>query len=988
MSKAYIFLACLLLIGSLNATWFNTSWHECIPFNITNAGEVNLTNYVIEIYFDLNENKTNGTDLRFIWKNGTTNQLQYFWRETCSENTSQAFCWNYSTASGAVWMNATSILNQTEPTQYYACYNASDVEDVSNGTNTFSFFSDCSGASVSTAEWNNIGAATTNGNGICDFSTMDYSNSTKIMSKKSMTGTNWSYLGRTYLEGGNYLNWGTQLNPMPTYQPEWGLYFQYSSGFSGGGYNGTKNAVPNGTISIPSQTWHREKATANHANSSWAIGNFSTAPQQTDNNFILSIERNVSFGHYTFNRLIYVDWVALARNYEYPLTITYGDKINTGSYISINQTYPKNMTYANTTSMHFEYDVNFTETWNTAVELYLNGVLNQTNSTDANKTFTIDRILVDGNYWWYVYAYNQTRATENSTTSDTLFFTIDTTAPSSVAFANVNDTYFHLNETLVLNFNETNFGGCNVSINGTLHAMNQTNSTSCSYLITDGIGNFTLIGYVWDLANNTAESPPIMLRGFNCSLSIMATNPLYDLIGGTANLTVETTNYFGAANASMTYNGIYFATPNGGYNFTASLSPYGVSTPTEKDIVYSITFNEPSVTINISKTINESPYGIMLCGGSINTSTINWSVFNSQTFEQINNSTFTITVNQTVILNKISTFTDTNMTFSLCMFPSNGSSNSTITETISSPGYFASTSSRLNAIYTGTTTYFTIFLTNSSNGKQTIVRVIDNNRAPMPNVFVKISQQNTTSNIYYTLGTYPTNINGETTQILIPATTFYQFSVLDSLNNTLASFDPSIIACGTYDTICYVYLSVATSVATPYVSTFEYANASCTWNNATGYLTCTPTSVANTLASTNLSVALINSTTFNQTVCTETGTNSSAVTCILPITAGNCYNFVYSAIYTSGETPILAGGQVCVSGKPTFTDFGGIGVLMTFILIGFGAILGMSLGASGACIGASFGIMVAVALSFVTGIAWFGAIGGIALLWIMAWICK
>jgi hypothetical protein len=104
--------------------------------------------------------------------------------------------------------------------------------------------------------------------------------------------------------------------------------------------------------------------------------------------------------------------------------------------------------------------------------------------------------------------------------------------------------------------------------------------------------------------------------------------------------------------------------------------------------------------------------------------------------------------------------------------------------------------------------------------------------------------------------------------------------------------------------------------------------------------------------------------------------------------SGNCYNYIFSAVLATGETPVLAGGMVCVTPTPSFTNIGNSGLLYTFIIVAILAIVGLAFGPSGACVGAAFGLMVAVAFSFVTGMIWFSAIMGIAALLIIAWVLR
>lgn len=390
-----------------------------------------------------------------------------------------------------------------------------------------------------------------------------------------------------------------------------------------------------------------------------------------------------------------------------------------------------------------------------------------------------------------------------------------------------------------------------------------------------------------------------------------------------------------------------------------------------------------STASNTSSNITLS--ALIACGGSSNITSINYTFADASTFASINASAVLSTFQFGLLSLNISLPTNTSQT--ICIIPNNSAVSSSISETFAATGYYSIIGIRPTANYSSNVTNIKIYMVNSSSSaKQTIITVIDNNIQPIPGVFVKIEQQNTTSGQFYQILIGETDLNGITTQILTPNTVFYRFSVLDGNNTVLATYQPQLVACGISDTVCYVSLTVGQITALPYASTFDFTNASCGWSNATGNLNCTPSGVSP--ATTLLSVTLINASAYNSSICAQTGVGNATVTCILPVTPGNCYNFAFGATLTGGETLQLAGGQVCITSPAAFVDRNSIGLILTFVLVAVLSIIGLAFGASGVFIGASFGLLIAISIGFLTGITFYGGIMGVLFCWILAWAIR
>jgi len=125
-------------------TWWNSSWSYRQPINISNtAGD--LTNYQVKI--DLNSSNVgsnfnwsnNGSDIRFT--NSTDDELN-FWIES----------WDLTANTSTIWVNMTSLPNNTNTT-IYMYYGNPSASSASDGEATFEFFDDFPGTSLDSNKW-------------------------------------------------------------------------------------------------------------------------------------------------------------------------------------------------------------------------------------------------------------------------------------------------------------------------------------------------------------------------------------------------------------------------------------------------------------------------------------------------------------------------------------------------------------------------------------------------------------------------------------------------------------------------------------------------------------------------------------------------------------------------------------------------------------------------------------------------------------------
>ncbi len=111
---------------AFDRTWWNESWGKRRILNITTTesmSDYNLELNLTSTNFDFSSG-TDGSDLRFIWEDGSTYTLINHWCES----------WNSSSQTAKIWLKIPTFENNTIIHMYY---NASDVEDLSNINDTY-----------------------------------------------------------------------------------------------------------------------------------------------------------------------------------------------------------------------------------------------------------------------------------------------------------------------------------------------------------------------------------------------------------------------------------------------------------------------------------------------------------------------------------------------------------------------------------------------------------------------------------------------------------------------------------------------------------------------------------------------------------------------------------------------------------------------------------------------------------------------------------
>lgn len=206
------------------------------------------------------------------------------------------------------------------------------------------------------------------------------------------------------------------------------------------------------------------------------------------------------------------------------------------------------------------------------VKLFIDGVLNETNSSEVNGTYIFNKILSDGNHNWSIGAEDNNSETTNSSTRT---FTIDTTNPSVIINSPIgrqSSIQIGDNETVTWNITDTNLDTCLLDYNGANTTLNCTANTT-SFLYINGVNNLSIFANdTFGNSNTTTTTWSYNITQINESFN----TPVFTTSTQTfiVNITINE-NFTGAPTSpSLIYNGTTntggTVTSTGGDNYTLS----------------------------------------------------------------------------------------------------------------------------------------------------------------------------------------------------------------------------------------------------------------------------------------------------------------------------------------------------------------------------------------------------------------------------------
>lgn len=636
-----------------------------------------------------------------------------------------------------------------------------------------------------------------------------------------------------------------------------------------------------------------------------------------------------------------------------------------GGYISINQEYPTNGLLISNSTININYSVNITSTQNTTVKLFIDDVLNVTNTTTTNKSFSIPITFIDGNHLWYVFAYNTSNAASNVTSSN-LTFTIDTPAPTGLVFNNVNNSFFYLNNTFTLNFSTTNFKLCNISINGTSYAMTNISATQCQYNLTNRVGNFTVFGYVEKTTGKSAVSNTYNLYGFNYSTS--ATNPIYDVSTGEANLTINLTNFDGGISANLVFNGTSYAqTPiysGNSVTFQQTIIPPSVNGTVQFNITWNVSSSNLNFSFGTFTTVNISQVSIINCTSGTpimrfffyDQDNINTSV--SSTMD----ATFFITSTSGNVLTYASNFSTPSPNITICIDLPNTTYTIDSIMQYTAPGYRPLYYYIINQTAYPNSSILTtnLYNLNTTTSFLTQYTVLSGANQPIQNAYVQILRYYPETNQLLTASMAKTDLNGIAVSYIIPNDVNYQYVVIQD-SQIIYTSGVAVLPCAGGSTSCATTILISGGVANPYQAFVGAVGVGCWVNQTASIVYCTSNNPSGT--GTSLTVKLYVVGAYENTlICTNTiNTGSGTVSC--PIPAGT-QTYYYEGTAEIGSWIDI--GRGLINGDIVRKFDSTLGLFGTaFIVVAMGTI-GTLGGLGVAVMMATFGLVLSAMIGFLS----------------------
>ncbi|RLG28963.1 hypothetical protein DRO03_08445, partial [Methanosarcinales archaeon] len=393
--------------------------------NISNtAGE--LSYYPVRI--DLNSSNdganwnwtNNGNDTRFTYYNYTTeNETEIpFWIES----------WNSTAETSTIWVNVTSLANNANTT-IYLYYGNTSASSASNGTNTFEFFDDFPGSSIDTTKWPyTVGGPTVSG-GELRLDYIEYPGD-KIHSPIEF---NKPYAVRARSKSSDYDS--AFLETYDSYDDEYeGLQIDCSDSdvskkcdtcirtfsneegyprrfYHNTGFNWSDYAIYEIIRPTPDYAYYYQN---------------NTLLRNETYSYCFEEKGYVGFHVWgTIKHVLTVDWI-FVRNYTLPEPVVSIGSEEISVPLDITISTPQNNSYTN------DNTTTFSGTTNKAANITysVDGDTNETACNNCASFSNTTQELTDGSHNITVYGVAYDNATD--TNSETVYFTVDTTAPASI----------------------------------------------------------------------------------------------------------------------------------------------------------------------------------------------------------------------------------------------------------------------------------------------------------------------------------------------------------------------------------------------------------------------------------------------------------------------------------------------------------------------------------------------------------------------------
>lgn len=384
-------------------------------------------------------------------------------------------------------------------------------------------------------------------------------------------------------------------------------------------------------------------------------------------------------------------------------------------------------------------------------------------------------------------------------------------------------------------------------------------------------------------------------------------------------------------------------------NFTLSFNPSAISSTQDYEVFWNVSpYGNGVNEVNDTYTLRITPVGFLACGGITNTSTINYSFYDAETFASINATmsvSFTYTKLGVPFSSALSFNESTNAT--VCINPADANITASLVETVVSTGYNSKVFYQTSTAYTNSTLQRGVYLLNSSSGRNVVISVKTRTLLPKQNYTVEAYHYIASNNSYLLDASGRTDATGQTVQYLQTAPELYKFRVYDENANLVAEItNPDATLCAGVSTLstCYyniILQEVLTGFYTGTDGVFELGEL-CTFTNATKVLRCAYTeSVGSTVFSLQNLTLLVQKQDANNITWQATNmtlTQGANVSIYIPYSTGLFrYAFVgwYSGEQSSAAltaTKLLEGGFIDLGSDSSEYEYGQDGWFMTGVL--------------------------------------------------------
>ena len=427
------------------------------------------------------------------------------------------------------------------------------------------------------------------------------------------------------------------------------------------------------------------------------------------------------------------------------------------------------------------------------VSFYLNGTLNETDTSGTSGAYVFSKYLADGYYTWYADTYSSNTAS-GVNQSETRNLTIDTTLPAiTIAAPNTSYNYLFEGQDLFLNFTatDTNLDSCLWDYNGTNYSVACSSGVEFKTLIDQELDNFNVTVYANDSSGNVKSATRTWTFSFFEGTTTFEGN-VTETSNQAFSIDLDTTITVLSISALLSYNGTNYtsdASCTGGSCTVSNL----IDVPlvlSGKSMVYNFSwvvdiFNGTSSTSVTTSTQEQNVSRLYLescAGGSFINQSLNFTTYDEQSLARVSPFSFDGTFDfwiggGTVVRNSSLAVNLTEVT--LCLHP-----NETI-KTDANINYDSSVSTDYtdrfyylnDFVASNVSQDIYMYLLNSSASTSFILKVQDESLLPVTDALIEVHRYYPGTGTFKIVQVSKTDDNGKSIGFFQTETVDYKFII-------------------------------------------------------------------------------------------------------------------------------------------------------------------------------------------------------------------